>query len=174
MTDRFSVASVGIVVTSLTEEDACTYGAEHINIWGAPAELFGSVAADHPRAWRVGVFSRKRVTNFKPCVTTSVVRDPQVLRDALLATVVNGTASVLRSPPYSNNVDTLFAQETEGIVERFFAPDSAGASSGGLLRNFMTKSKANQQESPPTSSPMEKRKGTTSGNTTPKSNTTPK
>lgn len=74
-------------------------------------------------AWRIGVFYRKRVVNFNPCVTTSLLRDQALLRDVVLANVVNGTSKVIQSPPYSVSVGALFTEGTDEIVKRFTTPD---------------------------------------------------
>lgn len=96
---RGHVNSVALVVTCLDESEcerraalwsirvsrvaALAYGNQHMAQWGCPAELWGPGQAEQPVAWRVAAFSRRRVTNFRPCVTTSLIRDPDVVRCAL-------------------------------------------------------------------------------------------
>ncbi len=121
---RGNVNSVAVVVRCLEAEEAQRYDGEHLAQWGCPAELLGPAAADAPHAWRVAVYHRKRIVNFQPLTTTSLVRDPGLLRDLVCANAINGISATLRSPPYSQSVDACFAQETELLVSRFLPPES--------------------------------------------------
>ena len=67
---RGNVNSVALVVKCLEAVEALEYDRAHMNQWGCPAELFGSVAEANPLAWRIGCFFRKRITHYSPFITT--------------------------------------------------------------------------------------------------------
>jgi hypothetical protein len=121
---RGNVNSVAVVVRCLEPEEAQRYDQQHLGHWGCPAELLGPGSSEHHHAWRLAVYHRKRIVNFQPLATTSLVRDPGLLRDLVCANVINGISATLRSPPYSQAVDACFAQETELLVGRFLPPES--------------------------------------------------
>ncbi len=82
-----------------------------------PSSFGTSFTLLHSEGWRIGVFHRKRVRDFSPCTTAAVLQDA-ALREAVLCNAVNGTSAVLRSPPYSLSLTSVYAEETEKIVQR--------------------------------------------------------
>jgi hypothetical protein len=101
------------------------YDRAHLQQYGCPAELFGSVSSETPSGYRVAVFYRRRISNFSPIVTTSIIRSASLLRDLVMCNVINATSATMRSPPYSSMIDASMTEETEKLVERFLVPDTA-------------------------------------------------
>ncbi len=120
---RGNVNSAAIVLQHLDAGQCEHYDRAHLQQYCCPAELFGSVSAEQPTGYRVAVFYRRRIANFSPIVTTSIIRNESLLTDLIMANCINATSATMRSPPYSSMIDASMTEETEKLVERFLVPD---------------------------------------------------
>lgn len=120
---RGNVNSAAVVLQALDAGQCEHYDRAHLQQHGCPAELFGAVSSENPSGYRLAVFFRRRVANFAPVVTTSIIRSEALLRDLVMCNVINATSATMRSPPYSSMIDASMTEETEKLVERFLVPD---------------------------------------------------
>lgn len=121
---RGNVNSVCIVAQALTQDEANRYERQHQALWGQSGFAESQTPASSDFYWRTSVFHRRRVANFKPVVTTTLLKDPFALRDVLLCNAINGISATSNSPPYSNTLDQMFTEETERLADRFLEPAS--------------------------------------------------
>ena len=78
------------------------------------------------KGWRIACFSRSSV-KWKSIVTTSVIKDKNILRDVVLANVINANTAVQKSPPFCHAFRSAMADEVEGLVELFTATSSSNS-----------------------------------------------
>ena len=116
---RGKINSVGLVVRYVADGD--TFVEEHNKQWKDQDAVILCDREERQkksRGWRVGSFSRS-VVGWKPIVSTSLICDKCLLRDTVLANVVNATAAVQANPPFCNAVIAAMADEIESVAEQF-------------------------------------------------------